>query len=238
MLNWIIDFSLKNRFLVVLGALGFVVAGVFALRALDIDAFPDTTPVQVQINTIAPSLTPNDGEMQITARIEQELAGMPHLQEMRSVSQFGVSQVVVTFADGVDIYFARQQVAERLSKLVLPEGVARPSLGPISTGLGEVFHYVLSYKGEDLSNESEEERARKLTELRTLQDWVIKPKLRTVKGVAEVNSWGGYEKQYQVRIDPQELLHLHVSFDQVVQAVRENNLAAGGGNSGGGADGG
>src|SRR5262245_6825974 len=229
MLNRLIDFALHNRLLVILGALAFVATGAVALRALDIDAFPDTTPVQVQINTTAPALTPFDVETQITIRIEQELSGMPRLQQMRSVSKFGLSQVVVTFEDGTDIYFARQQVAERLSKIALPEGSPRPSLGPVATGLGEVFHYVLSYKGDDLSNAPEEERARKLTELRTLHDWVIKPKLRTVRGIAEVNSWGGYEKQYQVRIKPEMLVKHQFSLDDVIEALTKNNQNVGGG---------
>lgn len=229
MLNWIIDFSLRNRLLVILGALAFGVLGVFALRNLDIDAFPDTTPVQVQVNVTAPSLTPNDVETQITARIEQALGGMPRLQSMRSVSKFGLSQVVATFEDGTDIYFARQQVSERLTQVELPEGVQRPSLGPVATGLGEVFHYTVALKGYDLTAASEEERAEKLTHLRTIQDWVIKPKLRTVRGVAEVNTWGGYEKQYQVRIRPERLIKHGLTFDEVVEALNKNNRNTGGG---------
>ena len=134
MLNWIIDFSLRNR-LVVLCAVAIVIAvGAFSLRYLNIDAFPDTTPVMVQINTTAPSLSPEEVERQITFPVEQVISGLPALEKLRSISKFGMSQVVVTFEDGTDIYFARQLVAERLSTVELPEGIERPKLGPVSTG--------------------------------------------------------------------------------------------------------
>lgn len=218
MLNWIIDWSLRHRFLVILGALGFVIAGFVSIKHLEIDAFPDTTPVQVQINTVAPALSPEEVERQITFPVEQALSGLPHLEEVRSISKFGLSQVVVIFEDGTNIYFARQLITERLSTVELPEGLPRPEMGPVSTGLGEVFHYVVTSQGKDL------------TELRTLHDWVIRPALRTVSGTAEINSWGGYEKQYQVRIDPDRLLKHGVTFDEVVAAVGSNNLNVGGGN--------
>jgi cobalt-zinc-cadmium resistance protein CzcA len=217
-LNGIIDFSLRHRFLVVLGALAFAAAGAVSLRYLDIDAFPDTTPVQVQINTVAPALAPEEIEQRITFPIEQVLGNMPRLTQLRSVSKFGLSQVVVTFEDGTDIYFARQVVNERLTGVELPVGIERPKMGPVATGLGEVFHYVVSGRGDDL------------TELRTVHDWVIKPKMRTVKGTAEINSWGGYEKQYQVRIDPDRLIKHGLTFDDVVAAVQKNNRNVGGGN--------
>src|SRR5262249_49682785 len=137
MLNWIIDFSLRHRFLVILGALAFAAGGAVSLRYLDIDAFPDTTPVQVQINTVAPALAPEQVEQRITFPIEQGLGNMPRLQQLRSVSKFGLSQVVVTFEDGPDIYFARQIVNERLTTVELPVGIERPKMGPVATGLGE-----------------------------------------------------------------------------------------------------
>ncbi|HEX4130918.1 MAG TPA: efflux RND transporter permease subunit, partial [Pirellulales bacterium] len=217
MLNWIIDVSLRHRAVVIVACLGAAVIGVLSMQQLDIDAFPDTTPVQVQINTVAPALGPEEVERRITFPIEQALGNLPHLDAMRSISKFGLSQVVVTFADGTDIYFARQLVNERLSTLELTEGISRPKLGPVSTGLGEVFHYIVT--GQAIDN----------TELRTIHDWVIKPKLRTVRGVAEVNTWGGYEKQYQVRIDPNRLIKYDLTFDQVVRAVLENNRNVGGG---------
>lgn len=230
MLNWIVDFSLRHRVLVIAVALVFAALGVFSLGHLDIDAFPDTTPVQIQINTIAPSLSPEETERQITFPVEQAISGLPGLDVVRSISKFGLSQVVVTFHDGTDIYFARQLVNERLGTVELPEGIERPQMGPVSTGLGEVFHYVLTYEGYDFSKLPVEERVRKLTELRTIHDWVVKPQLRSIPGVAEVNSWGGYEKQYQVRIDPNQLVKYGLTFDQVTEAVKENNRNVGGGN--------
>jgi cobalt-zinc-cadmium resistance protein CzcA len=217
MLNAIIDFSLRHRALVIVLTLASAAAGGLSLRYLDIDAFPDTTPAQVQINTVAPSLGPAEVEQQITFPIEQALGGLPRLAAMRSISKFGLSQVVVLFEDGVDIYFARQLVTERLATVQLPEGLDRPKMGPLSTGLGEVFHYVVSGRGDDL------------TELRTIHDWVVRPQLRKVKGVAEVNSWGGYERQYQVRLDPAKLVKYGLTFDQVAEAIRENNQNVGGG---------
>ncbi|HMF13927.1 MAG TPA: CusA/CzcA family heavy metal efflux RND transporter, partial [Gemmataceae bacterium] len=230
MLNWVIDFSLRHRLGVILAVLACAAVGVFALSNLDVDAFPDTTPVQVQINTTAPALNPEEVEQQITFPIEQKIGGMPRLESLRSVSQFGLSQVVVNFADGTDIYFARQLVNERLSTVELPPGIAHPTLGPVATGLGEVFHYVVTSKGYDFSTLPEAERIEKLTYLRTQHDWVIRPKLRTVRGTAEVNSWGGYEKQYQVRIDPARLVKHGLTFDEVVEAVEKNNRNVGGGN--------
>jgi len=216
-LNWIIDFSLRHRALVVFAALVFAVLGAVSMGRLDIDAFPDTTPVQVEINSVAPALGPQEVEQQITFPIEQVLSGLPRLQLLRSISKFGLSQVVVYFEDGTDVYFARQLVGERLGTVVLPPGIERPKLGPVSTGLGEVFHYVVSGRSDDV------------TQLRTIHDWVIKPKLRTVKGTAEVNSWGGYEKQYLVRIDPPRLLKHGLTFEEVVEAVVRNNRNVGGG---------
>src|SRR5262249_30894425 len=153
-----------------------------------------------QINTTAPALGPEEVERQLTFPIEQALGGLPGLAQMRSVSKFGLSQVVVTFSDGTDIYFARQQVSERLGAVTLPPGVEKPRLGPISTGLGEVFHYTLTLRGVDFSKLSRHQREQQLTRLRTLHDRIIRPRLRSVAGVAEVNTWGGYEKQFQIRL--------------------------------------
>ncbi len=217
MLNAIIDFSLKYRWLVILGAVALAVAGGVSLRYLDIDAFPDTTPVQVQINTVAPSLGPAEVEQQITFPVEQALSGLPKIVTMRSISKFGLSQVVIIFEDGTDIYFARQLVNERLATVQLPQGLDRPKMGPVSTGLGEVYHYVVTGKGDDV------------TQLRTVHDWIVRPQMRRVKGVAEVNSWGGFERQYQARIDPAKLAKYGLTFDRVTAAIRENNQNVGGG---------
>ncbi|WP_164104554.1 efflux RND transporter permease subunit [Candidatus Laterigemmans baculatus] len=229
MLNWLIDFSLRHRALVILATALFAVVGVFSLFQLNIDAFPDTTPVQIQINTVAPSLASEEIERQITFPVEQAISGLPGLHELRSISKFGLSQVVVIFDDGIDIYFARQLINERLSTVELPDGIDRPQMGPVSTGLGEVFHYVLIYDGVDFSRISREERVKRLTELRTIQDWVVKPQLRSVPGVAEVNGWGGYEKQYQVRLDPDRLFKYGLTFEEVSEAISANNQNVGGG---------
>ncbi|REJ65707.1 MAG: AcrB/AcrD/AcrF family protein [Planctomycetota bacterium] len=230
MLNWIIDFSLRNRALVLIVVAAVIATGAWSLQYIDIDAFPDTTPVMVQINTTAPSLSPEEVERQITFPIEQVISGLPGLEKLRSISKFGLSQVVVVFEDGTDIYFARQLINERLTTVELPAGIERPKMGPVSTGLGEVFHYIVRLDGVDISSLPKERQEEKLTELRTIHDWVIKPQLRTVSGTAEVNSWGGYEKQFQVRIDPDRLVKHGLTFDEVVEAVEENNRNVGGGN--------
>ncbi|HEX3728078.1 MAG TPA: CusA/CzcA family heavy metal efflux RND transporter [Pirellulales bacterium] len=219
MLNRIIQFSLEQRLLMVVLAGVLVVSGVVALRQLPIDAFPDTTPVMVQVNTIAPSLGPGDIEMMITYPLEQVIAGLPGLQEVRSLSKTGLSQITTVFAPGTDILRARQLVGERIASAELPEmtGVTKPTLGPIATGLGEVYHYLVTSDRHDL------------TELRVLHHWLIKSQLRTVPGVAEVNTWGGYEKQYHVLFDPAELVKYDLTLDNVVEALKTNNVNVGGG---------
>ena len=217
MLSAVIDFSLRHRAIVIFAALAIVIAGGIAVQHMDVDAFPDTTPVQVQINTVVPSLGPEEVETQITFPIEQAISGLPKLQSLRSISKFGLSQVVVIFQDGVDIYFARQLINERLGTVKLSAEIERPKLGPVSTGLGEVFHYVVTGQGDDV------------TELRTIHDWVIRPAMRTVPGTAEVNTWGGFEKQFQIRIDPERLIKFGLTFDAVTAAVRNSNRNVGGG---------
>ena len=220
MLQSIITWSLHHRILVIGGALALTLAGWLSLVGLNIDAFPDTTPVQVQINTVAPALVATEVERLITFPIELAIGGMPGLQDVRSISQFGLSQVTVTFEDGTDIYRARQMINERLTSLEMPAGMPRPEMGPVATGLGEVFHYVLVPQGP---------KPTPLTDLRTVQDWVMRPELRSIPGTAEINSWGGLEKQYQVRVDPASLFRHDVTFQQVIQAVLDNNLNVGGG---------
>lgn len=217
MLTNLIGWSLQHRLVVMLASGLLFVVGLLAMRALNVDAFPDTTPIQVQINARASSLVPEEIERQITIPIEMAMGGLPGLVEIRSISLFGLAQVVVTFRDGTDIYFARQLIYERLGAVKMPPGVDQPEMGPVSTGLGEVYHYVVSSRDGDLMS------------LRTLHDWTIKPQMRTVAGTAEVNSWGGFEKQYQVRIDPTRLLTHDLSFEQVIHAVRDNNANVGGG---------
>lgn len=217
MLNWIIDFSLKYRAIVLLTTLAIAAAGVYAMKQLDIDAFPDTTPVQIQINTVAPAVGPEEIERQITIPLEQTMSGLPKLEELRSISKFGLSQVTLLFDEGTDIYFARQLINERLNVFQVPMGIERPKMGPISTGLGEVFHYVVSAKGNDV------------TEARTIHDWYVRPAMRSVKGTAEVNSWGGFERQYHIRIDPQRLIKYNLTYSDIAEAVKRNNLNVGGG---------
>ena len=219
MLNHLISFSLKNRLLVCIFAGFLILYGGRSLMNLPVDAFPDTTPVQVQINTTAPSLNPEEAERQITMPIEQAVSGLPGLSNMRSISKFGLSQVIATFEDNTSIYLARQLISERLLAIELPDGISRPELGPISTGLGEVFHY------EVRSTDA----ARTITELREIQDWVIKPQLRKVRGVAEVNTWGGFEKQFHVVVDPSRMIKYGIAFDQLAEALQANNQNVGGG---------
>ena len=219
MLNWLITASLKNRLLVAVLAVVLIIVGGRSLTNLPIDAFPDTTPVQVQINTTVPSLNAEEAEAQITIPVELAIGGLPGLNNIRSVSKFGLSQVVATFDDDTSIFRARQLITERLQTIELPAGIARPQLGPISTGLGEVFHYAVR---SDNTN-------RTLTELREIQDWVIKPQLRKVRGVAEVNTWGGFEKQYHVVTEPQRLVKYGLTLEQLVEALEANNQNVGGG---------
>ncbi len=219
MLQSILHFAL-NRRVIVLSAVVFVcAAGLWRLHELPIDAFPDTSPVQVQINTTAPALNALEIEQQISLPIELAISGLPGLQEARSVSKFGFSQVVAVFSDAIDVYDARQFITERLNAVQLPDGIARPQLGPISTGLGEVLHYVMRSADPD----------RTLTQIRELHDWVVKPELLKVPGVAEVNSWGGFEKQYHVVVEPDALIAYGLTLADVEQALRRNNQNVGGG---------
>jgi heavy metal efflux system protein len=217
MLTRILEWSLHHRALVIGGWAVLAVAGVVSALHLPIDAFPDTTPVLVQINTVAPALSPLEIERRITRPVETAISGLPSLEEVRSVSKFGFSQVTVMFDDGTDIYFARQVVMERLQSVELSDGIERPQLGPVATGLGEVFHYLVTGEGKSLA------------ELRTIQDWIIKPQLRSVPGVAEVNTWGGDERQVQVVVDPAKLQQYDVSLAELAEALEANNANVGGG---------
>tara|TARA_R110002096_G_scaffold434832_5_gene658268 strand:- start:75805 stop:78942 length:3138 start_codon:yes stop_codon:yes gene_type:complete len=215
----LIHSALRNRLVVLLAFTVACGAGVIRLVQLPIDAFPDTTPVQVQVNTVAPSLSPNEVEQQITLPVELSIGGLPGLESSRSISKFGLSQVVVTFSDDISIIDARQYVSERLASVELPKGVERPKLGPIATGLGEVFHYVVRSTDPGRSTE----------ELRTIHDWIIKPELRKVSGVAEVNSWGGLERQYHVVVAPASLIKFGLTLGDVTTALEQNNDNVGGG---------
>jgi len=245
MISHILAFSIRRRWLVVLFSLGGALLGAWSMNRLPIDAVPDITNKQVQVNTTAPALSPAEIEKQVTLRIETALAGIPGLESTRSLSRNGFSQVTAIFAERTDIYFARQQVSERLIELRagLPPGVA-PRLGPISTGLGEIYMWAVDYApgaasapgqpgrqpdGSYLTPEgqrltSEIERA---AYLRAVQDWIIRPQLRGVRGVAEVDSIGGYVKQYHVQPDPSRLIAFGLSFADIVHALEANNLSRG-----------
>lgn len=218
-MNNIIEFALKNRLFILLLFAVFIGIGIRSIMHTSIDAFPDTTPVQVQINTVAPNLNPSEIEQQITLPIELSISGFSGLINVRSISKFGLSQVVATFDDNTNIYDARQFILERLISVDLPESIDRPQLGPISTGLGEVFHYIIRSSNPD----------RTLDELRTIHDWIIKPELRKVPGVAEVNSWGGFERQYQVIVSPESLVKYNLTLTKVFETLAQNNHNVGGG---------
>ena len=219
MLARLVELSLRNRLIVLVITGLLIAAGLWRLTMLPVDAFPDTTPVQVQINTVAPSLNPLEIEQQITLPIELSVGGLPGLANVRSVSKFGFSQVVATFDDDTDITDARQYISERINGVALPNDIERPQLGPIATGLGEIFHYAVYSNDPD----------RTLEEVRTLHDWVVKPELRKVSGVAEVNAWGGEVKQYHVVVEPESLVKFNLTMDDVFEALERNNTNVGGG---------
>lgn len=222
MIDALIRFSVSQRLLVLLMVAILVGAGLYSLRSLPIDAVPDVTNVQVQVLTSAPSLAPLEVERQITFPVEVSMSGLPGLLEIRSISRFGLSAVTVVFDESVDTYFARQLVMERLSEAreQIPESIGAPEMGPISTGLGEVYQYEL--KGAPGAGYDE-------TSLRTIQDWSVRRQLLGVPGVVEVNSFGGKEKQYQVRLDPAKLQSYGLSLRDVLEAVGRNNANVGGG---------
>ena len=222
MIERIVEFSIRARSFVVVLGLVAILLGVRAAMELPIDAVPDITTNQVQINTMAPGFAPEEMEKYVTFPIEVAMSSLPRKEEVRSISQFGLSQVTITFAEDVDVYWARQLVLERLlvAREELPSGV-EPELAPISTGLGEVYQFTVEVDGNTKEYFSP-------MELRTLLDWVIKPQLRTVPGVIEVNSFGGHEKQYEVLVDPEKLVGYDLTLRQVIQALERNNMNAGG----------
>ncbi|VEH37538.1 HelA protein [Legionella sainthelensi] len=225
MLEKIIHFSLKHRWFILLFTLIIALLGIYNFQRLPIDAVPDITNVQVQINTEASGYSPFEVEQRITFPIELALSGLPNLDYTRSLSRYGLSQVTVVFKDGTDIYFARQLINERLQEVkdkLPPE--AEATLGPISTGLGEIFMYTITNK----SNVPKAKRYNP-TELRTIQDWIIKPQLRNVEGVAEINTIGGYEKQFHVTPDPAKLVRYNLGLNEVVDALQRNNANVGAG---------
>src|SRR6266581_2040900 len=248
MIERIIDFSVRRRWLILMITLAAAVSGFWSLTRLPIDAVPDVTNVQVQVNAVAPALTPVEIEKQVTFPIETALAGTPGLESTRSFSRNGFAQVTAVFTDRTDIYFARQQVAERLTevKATLPPGT-EVRMGPISTGLGEIYWWSVEYappgeaapvrddkpgwqsdgtyltpEGEHLTDEFQ-----RTVYLRTVQDWIIRPQIRTVPGVAGADAIGGFVKQFQVQPDPTKLVGYGLSFGQVIAAIEANNVSRG-----------
>jgi cobalt-zinc-cadmium resistance protein CzcA len=222
MIDRILQFSIQWRVLIVVLGLGLVGAGLWSATRLPIDAVPDITTNQVQVNALAPAFAPEEMERYVTFPIEVAMSSLPRKEEVRSISQFGLSQVTVTFEDGVDIYWARQLVLERLleAQRDLPPRVT-PELAPISTGLGEIYQFTVEA--------DEDSRGRySLMDLHTILDWFISPQLRTVPGVIEVNSFGGLEKQYEALVDPHKLVSYGLSLRQVIEALGRNNANAGG----------
>jgi cobalt-zinc-cadmium resistance protein CzcA len=219
MIDRILEAALKYRLLVVILALVVLGGGAWSLTRLSIDAFPDVSPVMVQVITEAPGLAPEEVEKLVTYPVEVAMKGLPGVEQVKSISAFGISQVSIYFRDDVDIYFARQLTLEKMqeAKEQIPPGLGEPALGPITTGLGQVFQYVVEGEGKDL------------TELRTIEDWIVKYNLRSVPGVADVISFGGQVKQYQVQVDPRSLQQYGVTLEDVKKALGANNLNVGGG---------
>ncbi|MEO2090303.1 MAG: efflux RND transporter permease subunit, partial [Gemmataceae bacterium] len=218
----LIDFALRNRFLVFLGTLLLLAAGIYAATRLPVDAVPDVTNVQVQVMTTAPALGPLEVEQAVTIPVEAAMSGMPRVEEIRSVSQFGLSVVTVVFEEGTDIYWARQQVNERLqdARENIPPGVPAPKPGPIATGLGEIYQFEVRNKpGSGLS----------LMKLREILDWQIAPQLRSVPGVIEVNTNGGQLRAFEVRPDPDKLREFGIPLEKLFAALQQNNANEGGG---------
>ncbi len=226
MIEALIRGSLNNRILILAIAVGLAAFGVRALQSLSVDAFPDVTNVQVQIATESSGRSPEEVERFITVPLEIAMTGMPGLTEMRSLNKNGLSLITLVFTDATDVYFARQLVMERLMEVShsMPEGV-NPILGPVSTGLGEVYQYTLERADDGHRALAPEELMRR----RETQDWVVRPLLRGIAGVAEINSQGGYNKQYQVLVNPDRMHHYHITLNEVFNALARNNANSGGG---------
>jgi len=227
MIDALIRFAVERRWLVLAATLLVAAAGVYSTLKLPIDAVPDITNVQVQINSEAPGYSPLETEQRISYPVETAMAGLPKLDYTRSISRYGLSQVTVVFEEGTDIYWARQQISERLQKVrgEVPDGI-EPTMGPIASGLGEIVNYVVRAK-EGATNADGE--AYTPEQLRTIQDWIIKPQLVKVPGVTEINSVGGYEKQYQVAPIPGRMLAYKVTMQDLLAALDLNNRNAGAG---------
>lgn len=226
MIESLIRSALKQRLIVLVIAVALMMAGVFALQKLSVDAFPDVTNVQVQIATQATGKSPEEVERFITVPLEIGMTGLPGLTEMRSLNRNGLSLITLVFTDNTDVYFARQLVMERLMEVMdkMPQGVT-PILGPVATGLGEIYQYTLDNPADGETKLSAEE----LTERRSIQDWIVRPLLRGIPGVAEINSQGGYVKQYQTLVNPDRMNHYGLKLQDIYSALAKNNANSGGG---------
>ncbi|MHB8111812.1 MAG: efflux RND transporter permease subunit, partial [Syntrophorhabdaceae bacterium] len=225
MLEKIVAYTLRQKGMVIFLSLLIIACGLYSYLKLPIDAFPDVTNIQVEIVSHADGLSALEIERNVTYPIEMAMRGLPDIEQMRSVTKFGLSIVTIVFKDNVDIYFARQLVFERLAEAreKVPKGV-EVAMGPIGTAMGEIYQYTLE-------GQMPTEPARKvtyLTNLRTIQEWIITPQLKSVSGVNEINSFGGYFKQYQVIVSPERLLKYAVTVDDVYSAIGNNNQNVGG----------
>src|SRR5215207_5231154 len=227
MLERILHFSIRQRWLVLIATVALGVFGLYNYSRLDIDAVPDITNVQVQINTEAPGYSPLEAEQRVTFLVETAMSGLPRLEETRSISRYGLSQVTVIFEDGTDIFFARQLIAERVQEVKsrLPEGI-EPTMGPIATGLGEIFLWTVEAKPGAKNPDGEPYSG---MDLRTIQDWIVRPQLKTVPGVADVNTIGGFTKQFHVTPHPDKLMAHGLTFRHVLNSLANNNTNVGAG---------
>jgi cobalt-zinc-cadmium resistance protein CzcA len=223
MIHKLIEFSINNKFVIGLFTLALILGGIYSVNQVPVDAVPDITNNQVQIITQSPNLGTEDIEQFITYPVEVDVANLPDVTEIRSVSRFGLSVVTIVFSDKLDTYLPRQLVSEKLSEIKanIPEGFGTPFMGPISTGLGEIYQYTLEVLPEFKDKYD-------ATELRTIQDWIIRRQMAMVPGVVEVNAFGGSAKQYEVSIDPNELNAINLSVSDVYKALENNNQNPGG----------
>ncbi len=227
MINRILEFSIRQRWMMIAFTLGIAALGIYNFGNLTIDAVPDITNVQVLVSTESKGYSPLEVEQRVTFPIERTLAGIPGLEMTRSNSHYGISQVTAIFKDGTDIYFARQQVSERIQEVKgeLPPGL-EPRMGPIATGLGEIYMWTVEAEPGAIKPDG---TLYTLTDLRTIQDWIIRPQLRNVEGVTEINVIGGYDKQFHVTPDPRKLIAHGLTFSDIIESLSKNNANVGAG---------